>query len=330
MDSVLSPPSSFCFDKNASDAWSLNERWTKWKRSYEIYSKACELTKKSVEIQVNILLHVVGEQCRDILDRLPDKCTTVEQVWKTLDEQFHTKRNVTVERHKFFMRHQQDNESIEQYVFELRKLAQTCEFRDLHDELIKDRLVCGISSSAIRERLLREDDLSLKKAMDICRAAIASRMDSEKIKPEREETQLYNVHQVNRLQKDVSLVKSKMTSSSRGRARSAARDVAAEPASERRAARWRDARAAETRAPHALASRPRGSLLAASEFNVNQRRSVPGSSKMCKYCGIVHKKFECPAYGQRCVRCSGMNHFARVCGVHYIEESDEQDSEASG
>ncbi|XP_045769724.1 uncharacterized protein LOC123870450 [Maniola jurtina] len=331
MDSVLSPPSSFCFDKNASDAWSLNERWTKWKRSYEIYSKACELTKKSVEIQVNILLHVVGEQCRDILDRLPDKCTTVEQVWKTLDEQFHTKRNVTVERHKFFMRHQQDNESIEQYVFELRKLAQTCEFRDLHDELIKDRLVCGISSSAIRERLLREDDLSLKKAMDICRAAIASRTNSEKIKPEREETQLYNVHQVNRSQKEVSFVKSKMTSS-RGRARSAGRDVAAaEPESVRRAARWRAGRAPpEARTPHALAPRPRGRLLAASDFNVNQGRAVPGSNKMCKYCGIVHKKFECPAYGQRCVRCSGMNHFARVCGVHYIEESDEQDSEASG
>ncbi|XP_069362103.1 uncharacterized protein [Maniola hyperantus] len=203
---------------NALDAWSLNEKWIKWKRSYEIYSKACEITKKPVEIQVNILLHVVGEQCRDILDRSPDKCTTVEHVWKTLDEQFQTKRNVTVERHKFFMRNQQENESIEQYVFELGKLAQTCEFRDLHDELIKDRLVYGILSSAIRERLLREDDLSLKKAMDIFRAAVASRTYSEKIKPEREDTQ-YNVHQVDRSQKDVSyFVKSKMTSS-RGRAR---------------------------------------------------------------------------------------------------------------
>ncbi|CAH2238000.1 jg10325 [Pararge aegeria aegeria] len=91
MESILTPPSSFCFDKNASDANNIHDKWIKWKRSYEIYSKACEINKKSLEIQVNILLHVVGEQCREILDQLPEKCTTVENIWKKLDEQFKTK-----------------------------------------------------------------------------------------------------------------------------------------------------------------------------------------------------------------------------------------------
>ncbi|XP_045455284.1 odorant receptor 85b-like [Melitaea cinxia] len=54
MKSILSPPPSFCFDKNAWDISSLNEKWVKWKQSYEIYSKACEIDKKPVEIQETV------------------------------------------------------------------------------------------------------------------------------------------------------------------------------------------------------------------------------------------------------------------------------------
>ncbi|XP_052741791.1 uncharacterized protein LOC128199740 [Bicyclus anynana] len=316
MESVLTPPSAFYFDKNASDAGSIHEKWIKWKRSYEIYSKACEISNKSVEIQANILLHVVGEQCREVLDRWPEKCTTVEYIWKKLDEQFQTKKNLTVERHKFFIRDQRDNESIEQYVFELSKLAQNCEFRDLQEELIKDRLVCGVTSAAIRERLLREDDLTLKKALDICRAAVASRTYSENIKPEREET--YHTHQIKQTQNDVLQIRSKMTSS-RGRTRSEVRDAAEHRRSEDRGA--------GSRGPRAAVLPPRARPLAA---GASQRRAAPGATKLCGYCGCVHKKFECPAYGQKCNRCFRKNHFSRVCGVNYIENSDDEDSQASG
>ncbi|XP_061712803.1 uncharacterized protein LOC133521750 [Cydia pomonella] len=61
------------------------------------------------------------------------------------------------------------------------KLSTSCEFGTLCDSLIKDRLICGIASKAIRERLLREADLTLEQAMEICRAAIVSKVYSEKI-----------------------------------------------------------------------------------------------------------------------------------------------------
>ena len=52
--------------------------------------------------------------------------------------------------------------------------AKTCEFLTLKDILIKDRIVLGIISQRVRERLLREDDLTLQKAMQICQAAEAT------------------------------------------------------------------------------------------------------------------------------------------------------------
>lgn len=68
--------------------------------------------------------------------------------------------------------------SISQYVTELKLRAKTCEFGQLQESLIKDRVVCGITSDAMRERLLREADLTLEKAVQIC---IASEMTKGQI-----------------------------------------------------------------------------------------------------------------------------------------------------
>ena len=80
------------------------------------------------------------------------------------------RRNITWERHVFNTRNQHDGEAIDQYVTDLKTKAQTCEFKDLKDSLIRDRIVCGIQCDKTRSRLLREPDLTLQKAVDICRA----------------------------------------------------------------------------------------------------------------------------------------------------------------
>ena len=47
---------------------------------------------------------------------------------------------------------------------------------------------------------------------------------------------------------------------------------------------------------------------------------------LCSRCGRSHKPRQCPAYGQRCKKCQGFNHFARVCrkgsSVHLVEEEN--------
>ena len=86
------------------------------------------------------------------------------------------RRNLVVDRHRFLTRDQQPGESIDQFVTELRTLAASCEWGELKDDLICSRIVSGISSNSVRERLLRsETDLTLQKAIDICRIAELSK-----------------------------------------------------------------------------------------------------------------------------------------------------------
>lgn len=109
-----------------------------------VYYEACELSKKDSKVQINILLHVIGEQCREVHAQFDTKVTSVTDLLNKFDSFFLPKKNITIERHKFFTRSQKHGESIEQYAFELKRLASACEFKDLMDGLIKDRLICGI------------------------------------------------------------------------------------------------------------------------------------------------------------------------------------------
>ena len=54
----------------------------------------------------------------------------------------------------------------------LRKLSEACEFDTITpNEILRDRLIFGIHDMKVRERLLRENNLTLIKTDEICRAA---------------------------------------------------------------------------------------------------------------------------------------------------------------
>lgn len=84
-------------------------------------------------------------------------------------EMCNPQQNKTMERHKFHSRNQKQGETIETYISDLRIKAKSCQFGELTDELICDRIVCGINNESLRKVLLRDSELTLTKAISICR-----------------------------------------------------------------------------------------------------------------------------------------------------------------
>ena len=76
--------------------------------------------------------------------------------------------NVIIEPHKFNTRFQEVSEPVQNFITALKILADTCECGTLKDSLIRDRIVCGVSSDALRKQLLKERDLTLHKAVQLC------------------------------------------------------------------------------------------------------------------------------------------------------------------
>ena len=140
-----------------------------------LYLTAIRADEKSAKMKASVFLHVVGEDALEVYNnfQFQDDANKMEldKILEKFEDYCIPKRNVTFERHRFFTCVQKTGETVDQYVTDLRNRSKTCEFGELTDSLIKDRLVCGIPDNSLRERLLREQDLDLGKALRMCRAA---------------------------------------------------------------------------------------------------------------------------------------------------------------
>ena len=83
--------------------------------------------------------------------------------------------NMILERFKFNSRVRNVNESVSVFVAELRKLTEYCEYRESLNNMLRDRLVCGITHERTQKCLLSEGlAQTLEKALDI---ALSLEMD---------------------------------------------------------------------------------------------------------------------------------------------------------
>ena len=87
-----------------------------------------------------------------------------DKVLQLFDGYFQVRRNVIFERARFNRRAQQPGETAEQYIMALYNLVATCNYGDLEQEMIRDRLVVGIRDSGLSETLQSDADLTLEKA----------------------------------------------------------------------------------------------------------------------------------------------------------------------
>ena len=69
----------------------------------------------------------------------------------------------TVQRHKFHTRVRREGETVATFVSELRSIATFCNFGDNLEQMLRDRLICGINNEMIQNRLLAEAKLDLRK-----------------------------------------------------------------------------------------------------------------------------------------------------------------------
>lgn len=90
---------------------------------------------------------------------------TFEEIEVKLIAHYDPKLLIIVERYLFHKRDQAANETIAEYVAELRRLAAKCNFGPYLDQALRDRFVCGINSEQVQKGLLTESDLDIDAAL---------------------------------------------------------------------------------------------------------------------------------------------------------------------
>ena len=122
---------------------------------------------------------MIGEETNEIYNTLQfvteEDRIKLDVLKSKFEEYVNPRKNTVFERYRFWEYKQQEGETIDQFITELKTRAKSCEFGDQHDSMIRDRIVFGVSDTRLKERLLRESsDLTLEKAASLCRAAEVS------------------------------------------------------------------------------------------------------------------------------------------------------------
>ena len=87
-----------------------------------------------------------------------------DKVMEKFDGFFQVRHNVIFEWARFNQRNQLPGESAEIYIAELYRLAENCNYDNLKDEMIRDRLVVGIVDRKISQQLQMDAGLTVEKA----------------------------------------------------------------------------------------------------------------------------------------------------------------------
>ena len=160
--SIDLPPLPF-FDPY-SDPSSTGPRWTLWKRRFERYIAALGISDPTRKRA--LLLYQSGPATQDIFDTLPDTGDTANYTlaMQELDAYFTPLKNVDFEIFTFRKESQRSDETLDQYVTRLRKLASTCDFADV-DKEIKSILIQNCSSKRLRRYAFVEADVTLSQLL---------------------------------------------------------------------------------------------------------------------------------------------------------------------
>ena len=170
---------------NLDDETCLEQSWKRFKRSWSNYEVASNLKAESKEYRCAVLLAVVGDSAMEKFDGFKfeegENDKDIDVVLKKFEDFCVGTTHEAFESYKFHVRCQEQSETIDAYVAELRKLARGCNFGEQEDRMIRDRILVGCKSAEVQKKLLDDDTLTLKKAILVARSHEASKQQMQEL-----------------------------------------------------------------------------------------------------------------------------------------------------
>ena len=166
-----------------TDDSTLSQNFRRFMRGWNNYEVATNLKAESSEFRCAIFMTMIGSDALELFESFKfaegESEENIVTVIKKFEDYCVESTHEAFESFRFHSRDQEQNESIDAFVAELRKLAKGCNFGDQEDRMIRDRILVGVKSKKTQGKLLEDSKLSLKTAIETCRAQEASQSKLE-------------------------------------------------------------------------------------------------------------------------------------------------------
>ena len=154
---------------NVGEFLEEKEEWTQYEECLTLFFTTNGIKKRNKKCLV--FLTMVGPVAYKLLCNLITPKKLAELSYKELVAAISKHHNPTpleiIQQYKFNTWTRHPGELIATFTAELHSLAIFCNFGDSLDDMLRDRLVCGIRDTHIQRRLLAETKLTLKKATEL-------------------------------------------------------------------------------------------------------------------------------------------------------------------
>lgn len=151
----------------------LAENFKFFKDNWENYCIASGMDQwRDAEARkVSILITIIGNAAmRKFLNfqLTEEQKATTASVLEAIEAKIVVKKNLIYERFLFHCCNQSPDETFDDYLIKLKKLVKSCGFAEMSDELLRDRIVFGLSDLVLKKKLL-DDEPTLEKTIDSCK-----------------------------------------------------------------------------------------------------------------------------------------------------------------
>ena len=137
------------------------------------------------EKQRAILLSVCGaatyQLIRDLVSPARPNTKTFDEIVQLVQDHHQPPPSFIVQRYHFNTRNQEEGETISAFIASLRRLSEHCRYEAMLEDMLRDRLVCGVRDKRIQQRLLAEPaaDLTFQRARELALATETATRNSQ-------------------------------------------------------------------------------------------------------------------------------------------------------
>lgn len=175
----------------------LSQNWRDWQQVWKSYEIVTGLREGDDDMRVATFITCIGQRGLRIYNALPFRSEAEKMNMERVLDLFHNhcvgESNVIYDRYVFNTRDQEEQELFDNHLTVLRELANRCHYQSMADELLRDRIVCGIRDSGLRKRLLGKKGLTLPGCIDMCKACEVTARQAKAM-----ESEVDTVHAVGR------------------------------------------------------------------------------------------------------------------------------------
>lgn len=166
----------------------IHASWQRFKQKFQIFLIATGKEDAPPQVKWALLMGEGGDDVLELYNSFKESLVTrsltatgevtednksqdYNRVVETIDGYTLEKKSVTTCRENFNKRSQKSGEPFANWLTDVRNLIKDCDYKELEDSMLKDRIIWGSNERRLRETLKGKPTLKLEEVIDLCKAA---------------------------------------------------------------------------------------------------------------------------------------------------------------